>query len=678
MADIIQFTPKAELAAEQNLAEFVRQCRDSLTAFGADLPFDDDIWDISEYIQLKGRTKAVRVVFASQEAAQASQSTPTMAPGFQAFAKAYFRYMHALRPTAAFGQRLAALRLVDAALSESGHAGRVTAITHDTLNRAVSLAVERYSERLAPKIAGQIEHLATFLLQSRLVEMKTKWVKPIKKARELNLRVGKAADAAREKSMPSAAAIRAMAHVFVHAEEPSELYIGSALALLHCAPQRINETVRLTVDCEVEQKDSSGNLQYGLRWPPSKGFKNSIKWILPSMADVARQAIAKLKAASAEARAIARWYEAHSQEIYLHSRVEHLRSAELLCPEEVSLILIGEEDAKAGSFWCYKEKVPRRDGMYAFDDIQDRVLKKLPKGFPYAQPGLKFSECLFTVRRFELDVKLRAYRCIIDYLSSDQIASRLRIGSSTCQTVFEKFSLTEDDGSPISLTSHQIRHYLNTLAQANGASQIDIAMWSGRADVGQNKAYDHVTPERIMSNVRDLATVASPLFGGSLDTPKIRVAARRDEAGDLVTGSAHITDYGFCTHDYAMSPCQLHADCLNCNELVCVKGDLVKTENIRRLRDQTEMLLRQAEEAEQCETYGASRWVVHHRKTLANCDQLLAILNSTTVPEGATIRLTGVKPASRLEQARAQRLGERPVTLSEQPTPLLEGGAKRA
>lgn len=673
MADIIQFTPKAELAAEQNLVAFVRQCRDTLTALGADLPFDKDVWDVSEYIQLKGRTTTVRVVFSSLEAAKANRNTPTMAPGFQAFAKAYFRYMHAMRPTAAFAQRLTALRLVDAALCESGHGGRVTAITHDTLNRAVGLAVENYSETLAPKIAGQIELLATFLVESRLVEMKTKWVKPLKKARELNLRVGKDADEARQKRMPSAAAIAAMAHVFVNAEEPNELYVGSTLALLHCAPQRINETVRLKVDCEVEQKDSAGTVQYGLRWPPSKGFENGIKWILPSMADVAREAIAKLKAVSAEARAIARWYEEHPQQIYLHSRIEHLRSAKRLRPEEVSLILIGVEDAQAAKGWCISEKVPRRDGTYAFDDVQDRVLKKLPKGFPYAQPGLKFSESLFVMRRFELDAKRRTYMCLIDYLSSDQIASRVGSSGTTKQTVFDRFGLTEDDGSPIALASHQVRHYLNTLAQANNASQLDIAMWSGRADVGQNKAYDHVTPDRIMSNVRELATVASPLFGGDLDTPRIRVVARRDEAGHLVTGSAHITDYGFCTHDYAMSPCQLYADCLNCNELVCVKGDLVKTENIRRLRDQTEAMLRQAEEAEQCETYGASRWVAHQRQTLAHCNQLLAILENSAVPEGATIRLAGVKPASRLEQARAQREGEHRVALPARQTPLLEG-----
>ncbi|MCO5101902.1 MAG: hypothetical protein M9885_13590 [Burkholderiaceae bacterium] len=263
--------------------------------------------------------------------------------------------------------------------------------------------------------------------------------------------------------------------------------------------------------------------------------------------------------------------------------------------------------------------------------------------------------------------------CLIDYLSSDQIASRVGSSGTTKQTVFDRFGLTEDDGSPIALASHQVRHYLNTLAQANNASQLDIAMWSGRADVGQNKAYDHVTPDRIMSNVRELATVASPLFGGDLDTPRIRVVARRDEAGHLVTGSAHITDYGFCTHDYAMSPCQLYADCLNCNELVCVKGDLVKTENIRRLRDQTEAMLRQAEEAEQCETYGASRWVAHQRQTLAHCNQLLAILENSAVPEGATIRLAGVKPASRLEQARAQREGEHRVALPARQTPLLEG-----
>lgn len=130
-----------------------------------------------------------------------------------------------------------------------------------------------------------------------------------------------------------------------------------------------------------------------------------------------------------------------------------------------------------------------------------------------------------------------------------------------------------------------------------------------------------------------------------------KVIARRDDAGQLITGSIHLTDYGLCTHDYAMSPCDKHLDCLNCNEMVCIKGDDVRTNNIQLTRDQTKLLLTQAEAAEDSDTYGASRWVEHQRRTIDRCDQWLAALESPTVAPGAAVRLSKVESASRLQQA---------------------------
>jgi hypothetical protein len=658
MAEIVHFKSKAELTALQNVVEFVRLCRDDLTALGADLPFDRNVWDISEHIESKGRTKAVRVVFSSLAAAKASKATPTMSPNFLPFAKAYFRYWQGLKPTTAWANRLAALRVLDSVLCDEGHNGDVTATTGDLLTQACNVVIQQYSAALAPKLAGALEDISNFLIANELAQMPTRWVKPIRKEREQGLRVGAVADAAREKKMPSAAAIEAMAHVFVHASEPLEVYLGSTLALLHCAPQRINETVRLRVGCEVEEPDSEGRIQYGLRWPGSKGYENSIKWILPTMVGVARLAIKRLLGVTAEARNIASWYEKNPTEIYLPEQIKSLRRKSWLKPSEVSSILFGDSDPVISEDWCIKNKVRKKDGIYSFADVQTNVLKRMPKAFPLAQPGLKYSEALFIVRRFELDATLRMYTCLVDYLPYDQICSRLGKSGSTVKTEFEVFNLTEDDGSPISLTSHQIRHYLNTLAQANHASQLDIAMWSGRADIKQNAPYNHTTPDQILSNTRELAIATnSPLFGGDLSVPKPRVIAIRDVSGVLRTGSAHITDYGMCTHDYAMPTCELHRDCLNCNELVCVKGDTVKTQNIRFVKDETENLLKEAELAESTSVYGASRWVTHHRETLEHCVQLLSILDNPLVEIGALVKLTGIQPASRIAQAEEARNG---------------------
>lgn len=213
MAEIIHFKSRASLTAAQNVAEFVRLCREDLTALGADLPFDEHVWDISGHVNVKGRVKAVRVVFSNLAAAKAAKATPTMSANFLPFAKAYFRYWQGLKPTTAWANRLIALRLLDSVLCEEGLDGDVTAITGDLLTQATNVAIRQYSPALAPKLAGALEDISNFLLDNELAQMSTRWVKPIRKAPEQNLRVGAAADAAREKLMPSAAAIEAMAHV---------------------------------------------------------------------------------------------------------------------------------------------------------------------------------------------------------------------------------------------------------------------------------------------------------------------------------------------------------------------------------------------------------------------------------------------------------------------------------
>ena len=53
MAEIVLFTPKAELDAAANLSGFVDMCRSKLTVFGADLPFQNDVWDVTEAVATK-------------------------------------------------------------------------------------------------------------------------------------------------------------------------------------------------------------------------------------------------------------------------------------------------------------------------------------------------------------------------------------------------------------------------------------------------------------------------------------------------------------------------------------------------------------------------------------------------------------------------------------------------
>ncbi len=101
MAEVIHFTPRSELEAGANVRDFIEVCRTKLTAFGADLCFDDNVWDVTEALGLK-RSKRERIVFSTWGSVNATNPIPLSEP-FLSFAKAYLRYQHGLRPTKSIG-----------------------------------------------------------------------------------------------------------------------------------------------------------------------------------------------------------------------------------------------------------------------------------------------------------------------------------------------------------------------------------------------------------------------------------------------------------------------------------------------------------------------------------------------------------------------------------------------
>ena len=86
MSSTLIFTPKAELTAQKNLKEFIRLCRDELTAFNPNLKWEDLKWttDIkgcnTYFTKLGIHGKKVR------------PGVDDLNAQYIDFAKAYFRY----------------------------------------------------------------------------------------------------------------------------------------------------------------------------------------------------------------------------------------------------------------------------------------------------------------------------------------------------------------------------------------------------------------------------------------------------------------------------------------------------------------------------------------------------------------------------------------------------------
>lgn len=660
MPNVLLFRPKAELDASENLRGFVSACRNELTIFGNDLPFDENTWDVTETLSLKGHgNKRVRFVFSTLATVNDGESLPMTEP-FLGFAKSYMRYMQGLRPVIGYGPRLGALRVLEAALSENGNVPDPVNVDGHLLNRAAQLAGKHYTDGVAYRIGGQLEMVASFLTDNRLTGVPVRWKNHLKRPSDTG-RVGKEFDERRQSKMPSQAALNALPEIFRLAIEPVDVIVSSVAAILCSTPDRINEVLMLPENCEVWQKVGKGNDKdaYGLRWWPAKGANPMIKWVIPSMVGIVQEAICKIRKVTEEARCIAKWYENHPNQIYLGGGLEHYRGKELLDYNELGVIL-GVKDRNSANAWAKANALGmiriNRVRYVRFADVEKAVVDRMPKGFPMLnkETGLKYSNALMVVRTNELASCQGTSRCMIEPININQINNGL--GSRAYKgfdSIFTRFCFSEPDGSPIKVTTHQFRHYLNTLAHMGGMSQLDIAKWSGRKDVRQNTAYDHVTADQMLQKIRDAVGDESQMFGPLAVIPK-KVLIPRDEFARLKVPTAHTTDLGFCIHDYTMSPCQLHMDCIHCGDLVCVKGDQEKTGRLQqRLEDARDLLLR-AEHAVNEGYYGSDRWMVHHKSTVDRLAQLCTIMDDPKVPLGSVIQLSPPQATTRLDSTLGQ------------------------
>lgn len=646
MHNIILFIPKAEADATSNLATFIEICRSQLTVFGKDLVFDSNSWDISDVVRFKADRKIARLVFSSWESS-GRRGKSFLAEPFLRFAKGYLRYQYGLRPSKTVSAKLTALRALEHALIELHGGANIINVTPATFNRAAQLLTERSGEFAAYKYGCHLETLARFLSDGRLSKIPFQWRNPISPHHSV-VRVGKKFDEQRREKLPSRAALEAIPKMFRVALEPGDVIATSVLAILCSAPDRINEVLLLPENCWVDGS-YKGALGCGLRWWPAKGAEPLIKWIVPSMTSVVRDAVSKIKLITEAGRKVARWYEANPDKLYLTDQWEHLRIQPFLTMSEVACVLYGfnttagRSDARQ---WCiYKEVSFGKCGRkltVSFSDLQNAVLKMLPIGFPmvHEEVGLSYSESLFAVQYHECSAKFRTIVCAIECVDypkiRDMLGGRVMHGVSS---TFSRLGFFEDDGSPIRLPTHQLRHYLNTLAQKGGMSQLDIAKWSGRSDVRQNSAYDHVSAREMLEMIRSSVGDEKRAVGPLSSIPKAELISR-DEFVLRKIPTAHTTDFGYCIHDFTMSPCELHRDCLNCQELVCVKGELQKAENLLRRQHELRTLLKSAVEAEKKGYAGASRWVEHHSVTLNRIDQLAEILNDPKVPINACVQVT--------------------------------------
>jgi len=397
--------------------------------------------------------------------------------------------------------------------------------------------------------------------------------------------------------------------------------------------------------------------------------KNTKRNKIPDLKCIFDLAIQRLSDLGSSARKAAKWYEDNPNRLFLPEGYEHFRD-EPLTIKEISEIIGRDKILRQARMFqmginptnfTTQDKnrtygaIYRR--LYSFDDLQTYVLNKLPFGFPNAdqKTKLKYSEALFTMPFDIMRGNSSTCENIPQFVTSSMITHELGKKPSG-KTIFVRNKLLNPStNEPWKLASHQPRHLLNTIAQSKHISQELIAFWSGRKSGEQNDFYDHTSQEFIIESFLRLEENAPQelIVTGPLNAKIIARSANepisREEALKEELAAFHITEFGYCRHDFSLTPCPKDKWCNNCGEAYFAKGDARQIKRAKQDVDKFTKSLKTANKAKADGEYGVEQWIEKLEIDLSRAALKLEKLTDPDVEDGTLITL----PPPNVSQSKA-------------------------
>lgn len=637
MSNVVPFVSKPERDASNNLQEFIDYCRYELTLYGSDLVWDDVHWvkPGAVFVNLD-RTRERRDL-----------AKPLLSP-FIDFAKAYYRHRQTHRQ-ANDASLVAAFRCLERALVNLNGRAELGDINFAALDAAAQIARDRFGTSTAYGAGRELATIAKFVSDNHLVSARLDWRNPLKRPQD-TVRTGIAAKERRDAKLPHQDALNALGDIFAsNPTDPADIYTTSVSAMLLCAPSRISEIHSLPVDCEVEEAKADGTIAYGWRFRPKKGGDPMIKWIPDVMVDVAKEAIRRIRELTAEARIVAAWLENEACEPCDHPPLAQITLQRHFAKSQAYALI--------GNDLRYAEKIILNGRThYSLQSLhaasRQSAFMRYPD-FPYLDKaaGLLFSEALFCFPRHALRRDLEKTLLSLWAPDSNKINALLG-GRSGTVDIFDRHGCNLGRDNPLKLTSHQFRHLITTAANRGGLSLPEITRWRGSKDVRQNRAYNHMSEFELVELVRrdSPSLIPHPSRAEMAESIRLKLPMTTAEFNAMHVTTAHVTEIGFCIHDFVMSPCQKFRDCINCTEQVCIKGD----KRLSQLESQLELVQSQLDasvEAAAEGLYGADPWTHIQTLTRDRLKDLLMIRDDPSIPDGSVVRLANPKEFSPAKRA---------------------------
>ncbi|HCG7157304.1 TPA: hypothetical protein NJ323_003744 [Vibrio parahaemolyticus] len=704
MSNVLLFTPKHQIDFQKNYDDFIAFAKNDLSLF-EDIQFKtpegiiQNGWECDKWSWKTEKGKKLTIVFGASQ--NHSKYTPFQPP-FSDFAKAYVRYQQSLNKKDSTTWASSLVFLYQALEEHAAHNDKSSVDIMNINNNVIDRVEQKiWSSDLGAggkrNIGLSFEKVLKFIKEKRFKLDLQDWSNPFPRQSDASIKLDEKSRKEMEDKCPSDYQMLQVADAFHKAKTPRQKYFSSLCVMLMCQPSRNTELNGLTVN-SLQRSDKG---RWYLMWHPAKGGDPVRKWVPALLEDVVKQAFERLVEISAPARSAAKFAYDNPDLFMLASDSESSQDKPLTYNQFAKAM--GFKTGKSGRGvnitwttygsnvkWLNRlisdlnnvnnwkkdlcqgytilpnnEVVNKRTGKSAgivirFPSYRDlrSIIDEQYKTLDFPNYGdMKVWDCITLVRDYEFHKEFAAKPFSWVHLGHGSLSDA--IGSDRgLESIFDELGITDEDGTPLKLNSHQFRHWLNTKLKLAGEADWLIAKWSGRADIKQNKAYDgrtekqksrltqrigHVTIGSGVMTVAQANQLLEPYTAEAPPPPMVLhdlgLPISLKALGVDRDGVAQFTGLGFCVHNYTESPCVKNGDCEVCNEHVCLKGMPHSLDELKTLEALYEEQLRHAKAAAEDQVFGADRWVTALGFRLSKIKTLIFLLEDPKKADGAHVRI---------------------------------------
>ena len=212
-------------------------------------------------------------------------------------------------------------------------------------------------------------------------------------------------------------------------------------------------------------------------------------------------------------------------------------------------------------------------------------------------------------------------------------------------SAFERFGIREPNGAICRMTTHQLRHWLNHIADKGGLPVELQTRWLGRENARDTEAYRHATVSERLEWVK--AGMRDGILGGVKTDVYVELPLSQREAFlDGEIQAVHFTAFGICLHDFAVTPCPFHLNCVRgCPDYLRTRGNQKERQHLIQIQTATEQALAAARIQTVRNNGIADAWIHHCEETLEGIAKALAVDDddercgdSAALPDGKRCR----------------------------------------